>query len=85
MTITDYIKKHDTGVGGGGGGGGVKYAPKSSMTSFIDYPQRAIPTRRLMTTLITGMYMFDLNWQPILWAIVAPIQIKDVYSSVSYQ
>ena len=24
------------------------------------------------------MYMFDLNWQPILWAIVVPIQIKDV-------
>ena len=33
----------------------------------------------------TGMYMFDLNQRPILWAIVAPIQIKHVHSSVSYQ
>ena len=31
------------------------------------------------------MYMFDLNRGPILWAIVAPIQIKDVHSSDSYQ
>ena len=31
------------------------------------------------------MYMFDLNWRPILWSIVAPIKIKDVHSSVSYQ
>ena len=31
------------------------------------------------------MYMFDLNWQPILWAIIALIQIKHVHSSVSYQ
>ena len=29
----------------------------------------------------TGMYMFDLNQLPILWA----IQIKHVHSSVSYQ
>ena len=27
--------------------------------------------------------MFDLNWRPILWAIVVPIQIK--HSSVAYQ
>ena len=26
--------------------------------------------------------MFDLNWWPILWAILVPIQIKDVHSSV---
>ena len=31
------------------------------------------------------MYMFDLNWWLIPSAIVAPIQIKDVHSSVSYQ
>ena len=30
------------------------------------------------------MYMFNLS-PPILWAIVAPIHIKHVYSSVSYQ
>ena len=29
--------------------------------------------------------MFDLNRRPILWAIVAPIQIKVVHSSLSYQ
>ena len=29
--------------------------------------------------------MFDLNWRPILWAIVGPIQIKHVLSSLSYQ
>ena len=29
--------------------------------------------------------MFDLNRRPILWAIVAPIQIKVVQSSLSYQ
>ena len=29
--------------------------------------------------------MFDLNWQPILWAMVVPIQIKHVQCSVSYQ
>ena len=29
--------------------------------------------------------MFDLNRWPILWAIVAPIQIKHVHSSVAYQ
>ena len=29
--------------------------------------------------------MFDLNRQPILWAIVVPIQIKHVHSSVIYQ
>ena len=31
------------------------------------------------------MYMIDLNWWLILSAIVAPIQIKDVHFSVSYQ
>ena len=31
------------------------------------------------------MYMFDLNRRPILWAIIKPIQIKHVHSSVSYQ
>ena len=31
------------------------------------------------------MHMFNLNRRPILWAIVVPIQIKHVYSSVSYQ
>ena len=29
--------------------------------------------------------MFDLNRRPILWAIVAQIQIKVVHSSLSYQ
>ena len=29
--------------------------------------------------------MFDLNRWPILWPIVAPIQIKHIHSSVSYQ
>ena len=29
--------------------------------------------------------MFDLNRLPILWAIVAPIQIKVVHSSLLYQ
>ena len=29
--------------------------------------------------------MFDLNRRPILWAIGAPIQIRHVHSSVSYQ
>ena len=29
--------------------------------------------------------MFDLNRRPILWAIVALIQIKVVHSSLSYQ
>ena len=33
----------------------------------------------------TGMYRFDLNWRPIRWAILVPIQIKHVHSSVSYQ
>ena len=31
------------------------------------------------------MYMFDLNWRLILWAIIAPIQIKHLCSRVSYQ
>ena len=31
------------------------------------------------------MYMFGLNRRPILWAIVVPIQVKHVHSSVSYQ
>ena len=30
------------------------------------------------------MYMVDLNQWPIIWAIVAPIQIKHVYSSIPY-
>ena len=29
--------------------------------------------------------MFDLNRWPILWPIVAPIQIKHIHSSISYQ
>ena len=29
--------------------------------------------------------MFDMNRRPILWAILAPIQIKHVHSSVSYR
>ena len=29
--------------------------------------------------------MFDLNKRSILWLIVAPIQIKHIHSSVSYQ
>ena len=33
----------------------------------------------------TGMYRFDLNQRPILWAIIALIQINLVHSSVSYQ
>ena len=35
--------------------------------------------------LDTRMFMFDLNQRPILWAIVVPIQIKHVHSSLSYQ
>ena len=31
------------------------------------------------------MYMFDMNLRLILWPIVAPIDIKHVHSSVSYQ
>ena len=31
------------------------------------------------------MYMFDLNRWPILWAIIAPVQIKLVHSFISYQ
>ena len=29
--------------------------------------------------------MFNLNQWPIIWAIIAPIQIKPVHSSLSYQ
>ena len=29
--------------------------------------------------------MFDVNRRPILWAILLPIQIKHVHSSISYQ